>query len=71
MNNDEKVIRSILSKITEQDARVFLETNELPAIKLTRDEMDFINGGGLWKRITGKTFEDWLHDKFPLKYKGD
>jgi hypothetical protein len=36
----------------------YFETKELPAVKLSDKEMKYLQGGGLWKDFTGKTFKE-------------
>ena len=46
-NKEIKIAKAILSKMTEEQAKDFYENGELPALKLSKLEMEMINGGRL------------------------
>lgn len=64
MNDEKKLLDSIARKLGKDGLRYYFEKKELPAVKLSSEEMKFIQGGGLWKDFTGKTFKDWCQSKF-------
>jgi len=53
-----KLVDSIVKKLGKEGCEHFVKTGELPAIKLTNEEMEFIKGGlfkelvALWNILT-------------------
>lgn len=47
---NQKLIESIIKKLGKEGCESFVKTGELPAIKLTPEEMEFVKGG-LFKEL--------------------
>lgn len=42
---DRKLVETIFKKLGKEGAEHFVKTGELPAVKLTAQEMEFVKGG--------------------------
>lgn len=67
-SKSEKIIESISKKIGKEELSYYKIHGELPALKLSKEELQAINGAGLWKALTGKTFKQWVDDKLPKDF---
>lgn len=48
MHKRVKTLEGIVSKMSEEEFNKFVKTKELPAIKLSKNEMDALSGGWFW-----------------------
>jgi len=53
-----KIIESIARKLSEEDIKYMQQHRELPAVKLTEEEMNFLKGGGWLDDLWNDFVED-------------
>jgi len=64
-NNQEQVARSVLAKMTGEDARNYLNSGEFPAVELTAQEMEFLKAGAKLPSVK-EWFEGLIKEIFGL-----
>ncbi len=57
--NNKKTLESIIQKFGADGCEYVLENDELPAIKLTAQEMEFIKGGISWEEFKASVKASW------------
>lgn len=56
-----KALGGILKKLGRDGYEYYAKNKELPAVKLTSEELEFVKGGGLVKWLTGRSANQWKY----------